>query len=428
MTRARGCPTRCPTTSRAPGPAADRDSLYAGIAGLAPVLAEIAQSRRARRHRAGTSRTPSSPGSPRRRATRTEASLYDGLAGDATALAMLAPGTEAAPLQRVAALMTPAGWPTTLGEDGSRRAVHRHRAGHRRRGPDRHLGRRRARRRDRRRWWRGAAGRGRPHRRRPRLGQPPGRAVQRPQLLARHRGHRDGARHGRGRAGPRGLRRGRGAGRAAPAGRGLAGRRRLHRPAHHPAHHPPRGGAGDLHLVPRPGRHLAPVRGAGPRRRHRGRRPGGQPTCADGACTRSSPRASRSGCAPGSGTTTAAAAAPPGRGRAARRRPGLARPGRGGTCCWPRPAPWATRWSSARSATRTARAGGSSSTARTRRCCRPGTSWMQGAAGIAAFLLRLARVLEDGPDSPVVDRPDQWWAVPARLRTVWPRSAAEQGA
>jgi lantibiotic modifying enzyme len=48
----------------------------------------------------------------------------------------------------------------------------------------------------------------------------------------------------------------------------------------------------------------------------------------------------------------------------------------------------------------------------------PGTSWMQGAAGIAAFLLRLTRVIEDGRDTPVVDRPDQWWAVPARLRTV----------
>jgi lantibiotic modifying enzyme len=48
----------------------------------------------------------------------------------------------------------------------------------------------------------------------------------------------------------------------------------------------------------------------------------------------------------------------------------------------------------------------------------PGTSWMQGAAGIAAFLLRLARVLRDGLAAPVVDRPDQWWAVPARLRTV----------
>ncbi len=46
----------------------------------------------------------------------------------------------------------------------------------------------------------------------------------------------------------------------------------------------------------------------------------------------------------------------------------------------------------------------------------PGTSWMQGAAGIAAFLLRLARVIQDGPAAPVIDRPDQWWAVPAQLR------------
>jgi hypothetical protein len=45
----------------------------------------------------------------------------------------------------------------------------------------------------------------------------------------------------------------------------------------------------------------------------------------------------------------------------------------------------------------------------------PRTSWMQGAAGIAAFLLRTARVLRDGPAAPVVDRPDQWWAVPERL-------------
>jgi len=46
----------------------------------------------------------------------------------------------------------------------------------------------------------------------------------------------------------------------------------------------------------------------------------------------------------------------------------------------------------------------------------PGTSWMQGAAGIAAFLLRLARVTGDGLNAPVVDRPDEWWAVPAGLR------------
>ena len=48
----------------------------------------------------------------------------------------------------------------------------------------------------------------------------------------------------------------------------------------------------------------------------------------------------------------------------------------------------------------------------------PGTAWMQGAAGIAAFLLRLARVVDDGRQAPVVDRPDEWWAVPARLRTA----------
>ena len=61
----------------------------------------------------------------------------------------------------------------------------------------------------------------------------------------------------------------------------------------------------------------------------------------------------------------------------------------------------------------------------------PGTSWMQGAAGIAAFLLRLARVTESGPDAVVVDRPDQWWAVPARVRHIhggpsahrWPHHA-----
>jgi lantibiotic modifying enzyme len=48
----------------------------------------------------------------------------------------------------------------------------------------------------------------------------------------------------------------------------------------------------------------------------------------------------------------------------------------------------------------------------------PGTSWMQGAAGIAAFLFRMARVMDHGLGAPVVDRPDQWWAVPAPLRTV----------
>ena len=87
-------------------------------------------------------------------------------------------------------------------------------------------------------------------------------------------------------------------------------------------------------------------------------------------------------------------------------------PGRGRRLArWPTPSP------GGRSATRPGHAGGSPNTARTLRCCPPGTSWMQGAAGIAAFLLRLARVLGTGLTAPVVDRPDQWWGVPARLRT-----------
>ena len=47
----------------------------------------------------------------------------------------------------------------------------------------------------------------------------------------------------------------------------------------------------------------------------------------------------------------------------------------------------------------------------------PGTSWMQGSAGIAAFLFRIARVLDQGPTARIVDRPDQWWAVPRDLTT-----------
>lgn len=40
----------------------------------------------------------------------------------------------------------------------------------------------------------------------------------------------------------------------------------------------------------------------------------------------------------------------------------------------------------------------------------PGVGWMQGAAGITAYLLRLARLLEQGPDAPAVERADTWWA------------------
>ena len=93
-------------------PAADRDSLYAGIAGLAPVLAEISRSRALSEPEQAlatgivarlTALVP----------VKVEPSLYDGLAGDAMALRLLAPGSEQIALQRLADLMTPAGWETT---------------------------------------------------------------------------------------------------------------------------------------------------------------------------------------------------------------------------------------------------------------------------------------------------------------------------
>ncbi|MGO4258242.1 lanthionine synthetase LanC family protein [Marmoricola sp. RAF53] len=40
----------------------------------------------------------------------------------------------------------------------------------------------------------------------------------------------------------------------------------------------------------------------------------------------------------------------------------------------------------------------------------PGVGWMQGAAGIAAYLFRVARVLEQGRDADAVARMDTWWA------------------
>jgi hypothetical protein len=42
----------------------------------------------------------------------------------------------------------------------------------------------------------------------------------------------------------------------------------------------------------------------------------------------------------------------------------------------------------------------------------PGPGYMQGAAGIAAFLFRLARVLEAGRDAAANPRMDTWWALP----------------
>jgi len=95
------------------GPGADRDSVYAGIGGLAPVLAELGQ------YRALTGAEEALAGGivARLRAqvpARTEPSLYDGLGGDVTALRLLAPGSERAALAWLAELMTPMGWPTTL--------------------------------------------------------------------------------------------------------------------------------------------------------------------------------------------------------------------------------------------------------------------------------------------------------------------------
>lgn len=42
----------------------------------------------------------------------------------------------------------------------------------------------------------------------------------------------------------------------------------------------------------------------------------------------------------------------------------------------------------------------------------PGPGWMQGAAGIAAYLFRLARLLDQGRDADAVARMDTWWALP----------------
>jgi Lanthionine synthetase C-like protein len=42
----------------------------------------------------------------------------------------------------------------------------------------------------------------------------------------------------------------------------------------------------------------------------------------------------------------------------------------------------------------------------------PGPGWMQGAAGIAAYLFRLARVLEQGRGAEQIGRMDTWWAGP----------------
>ena len=47
----------------------------------------------------------------------------------------------------------------------------------------------------------------------------------------------------------------------------------------------------------------------------------------------------------------------------------------------------------------------------------PGVGWMQGAAGIAAFLFRVSRVVEQGRGAAVVPRMDTWWALPRSRST-----------
>jgi hypothetical protein len=92
-------------------PPDDRDSFYAGIAGLAPLLIEIEMYR----EWTDTERTLAAAIASRlAAATTTEPSLYDGLGGDVTALKLLAPGQEQIPLRRLAEMWTPAGWPTTM--------------------------------------------------------------------------------------------------------------------------------------------------------------------------------------------------------------------------------------------------------------------------------------------------------------------------
>lgn len=102
-----------PVQAGDPAPTADRDTLYAGLAGLAPVLAELGL------HRPLTADETALAGAIAERlaagaATRAEPSLYDGLAGDVTALRLLAPGRERVALQRLAQLRTPDGWETTF--------------------------------------------------------------------------------------------------------------------------------------------------------------------------------------------------------------------------------------------------------------------------------------------------------------------------
>ena len=88
-----------------------RDCVYEGIAGLAPTLAELALTRPwSEPEQALADAVVARLGVAE---VGDEGGLYTGLAGSAAALRMLAPGAEQPVLERLAALATPDGWPTT---------------------------------------------------------------------------------------------------------------------------------------------------------------------------------------------------------------------------------------------------------------------------------------------------------------------------
>ncbi len=94
------------------------DSLHSGIAGLAPVLAEIRLARdwthSERELAAGIVTTLTAHARDR-----VEPCYFLGLAGDATALHLLDPGSEEVPLRRLLDLATEAGWPSTVFDEGA---------------------------------------------------------------------------------------------------------------------------------------------------------------------------------------------------------------------------------------------------------------------------------------------------------------------
>ena len=184
-------------------------------------------------------------------------------------------------------------------------------------------------------------------------------------------------------------------------------RRRFRRPAQ-PAAHQPRPRPGHVHLVPRPDRHVAALRRAGPR--GRADVAGAAPDdwyrrCLHSVRTSGLPERLHPGFWDNDGQCCGTA----GVGEVFLRL--LAALG-------PSPVTWSSRstsptcWSSGPCGRARTPTGGSWSTGPRSRCCRPGVGWMQGAAGIAAFLFRAARVAEDPSGAAVLARMDTWWALP----------------